>query len=65
MKINLRETNKEDKKEYVGVNLYSADKQRLDKLANGMGVSLSVILRTAINNLLDSEEVNNQTKDNV
>lgn len=61
MKINLRETNKDEKKDYVGVALYSKDKQRLDKLASSMGVSLSVVLRTAVNNLLDSEDLEEKT----
>ena len=54
MKINLREKN-DDNKEYVGVNIYSNDKLELDAIANKHGVSLAVVLRTAINNLIDEE----------
>lgn len=54
MNVNLR-AKRNEAVEYVGVNIYVSDKKKLDVLANGAGITLASVLRTALNNLIDME----------
>ena len=55
MKTNLR-AKRDENVEYVGVNIYTSDKAKLDDLASASGITLASVLRTAINNLIDSNK---------
>lgn len=54
MQLNLRKKMNEDKI-FIGARIYLSDKERLDQLADAMGVNLTSVIRTAVNNLIDKE----------
>jgi len=55
MKLNLKERNDEDKV-LIGAYMYKSTKDRLETIASLNGLSVSNIIRTAINDLLDKED---------
>ena len=53
MKLNLRKKN--DETEYVGVNIYKSDKQQLTQIAEQLGLKVSDVLRSLINDVVDNK----------
>lgn len=54
-KINLK--HKLEEKELMGVKLYVSDKRALEVLANSLGLTTSVLMRSVINDLLEGNIV--------
>lgn len=56
MKLNLKKKTAEQKI-LVGAHMYKSVKERLEQIATANGVPVSAVVRTAINDLLDREEM--------
>ena len=59
MKLNLKKSECKDKS-YVGTYIYGDVKAKLDSLSEDSGLTLSQIVRSALNDLLDAEEQENK-----
>ena len=55
MKLNLK--NRDEGKVNVGVAIYKSDKDALDRLADNLGITTSLLLRSLINDLIDGNIV--------
>lgn len=53
MKFNLK--TKEEGKINIGCAIYMSDKIALDNIANSMGVPVSLLLRSVINDIIDEK----------
>ena len=55
MKVNLKKGSGQEKC-HIGVNVYEDIRTSLEELASQNGLTLSQVMRTAINDLLDKEQ---------
>lgn len=54
--MNLNLKHKDEEKVHIGCKIYMSDKAILDKIADDMGISTTLLLRSIINDLIDSHQ---------
>ena len=52
MKLNLRKRD-DNGKVNIGVAIYQSDKEAFDKIADDLGITTSILLRSIINDVID------------